>query len=756
MSREKAGRLLLKNLDGGRATAPRSLERNPHHFSAEVAMWLLILLLFCFPLSGTEVSGHLTEDTTWTLEQSPYLVVGDVTVNSGVTLTIEPGVTVLIHSVLATDFNGYDLTQVGGEAEAKMIRVNGRIVAVGTAEQPIVFDKAEADSTYRWGTIYCPENAPESVFEHCVFSHSAWIALQTPLGLHWAEGALCLENGKGRVRNCAFYENWGGIWVENATEQVLIYRDSFVFKHPFEGIGCMSFGIMAHAPYNVKERGSRGFIDYDFIIANCLFDGEIDMYDYYNAKSLFLNNTVKNRFYYGRPEADRDRNPASESFYGNRFFRSDMEVVCYTATASDTVFCRRNFSNHINNNVAAAAGYGTGMAVVSDNISLDGGILGCSPFPGGRARVYNNFVVGMIGNYGYYLEGFNQSETDTIDVECYNNVLINPGVENAIYTTCNIGSFHNNIVIGGEKLFGWDVHGGLYENNIILCDPQWIGPIYDVIARPLFRNNLVSVPIDTTYVIDGGGNFMADPLFADSTNYDFHLLPGSPCIDTGAMNDSLPTFDADYFHRIVDGNNDGAATIDIGPYEFGSLRRGEIQGFVYDAETGEPVECAMLEIHDYLPEFSDSVGCFPFPTGPGTFTVRASRWDYDNAVIEGVVVEPGQTLALNIPLNPASATDPGSGVVPRPVLELGNFPNPFNPKTKIWYNLPKPGPATVAIYNLRGQVVRTLVDERQEAGQHQVLWNGTDDNGRTVSSGVYLYRLDAGGKHKTEKFLLLK
>ncbi len=85
-----------------------------------------------------------------------------------------------------------------------------------------------------------------------------------------------------------------------------------------------------------------------------------------------------------------------------------------------------------------------------------------------------------------------------------------------------------------------------------------------------------------------------------------------------------------------------------------------------------------------------------------------------------------------------------------------NSPNPFNPSTVISYQLPANSHATLRIFNLLGQEVRTLVNGLQTAGEHEVTWDGKDNGGRAVASGVYLYRLEAGGQVKTRKLMLLK
>jgi flagellar hook assembly protein FlgD len=86
---------------------------------------------------------------------------------------------------------------------------------------------------------------------------------------------------------------------------------------------------------------------------------------------------------------------------------------------------------------------------------------------------------------------------------------------------------------------------------------------------------------------------------------------------------------------------------------------------------------------------------------------------------------------------------------------LQNFPNPFNPETTIKYNLAEASDVNLRIFNIVGQVVRTLVAERQSAGRYQVRWSGTDDRGASVSSGIYFYELSAGGKFQDVKRLML-
>jgi len=87
-----------------------------------------------------------------------------------------------------------------------------------------------------------------------------------------------------------------------------------------------------------------------------------------------------------------------------------------------------------------------------------------------------------------------------------------------------------------------------------------------------------------------------------------------------------------------------------------------------------------------------------------------------------------------------------------------NYPNPFNPETTIRYEMPEDSHISLKIFALNGQLVRTLVDAFSPAGFHIATWDGRDDNGRNVASGVYLYRLvaDEGRFYAVQRMALIK
>ncbi len=85
-----------------------------------------------------------------------------------------------------------------------------------------------------------------------------------------------------------------------------------------------------------------------------------------------------------------------------------------------------------------------------------------------------------------------------------------------------------------------------------------------------------------------------------------------------------------------------------------------------------------------------------------------------------------------------------------------NYPNPCNPSTVIKFSLPAPARTSLVVYNMLGQEVRQLVDGDLSAGSHRIEWNGRDDRGESVATGVYFYRLTAGGDERTNKMLMIK
>lgn len=105
-----------------------------------------------------------------------------------------------------------------------------------------------------------------------------------------------------------------------------------------------------------------------------------------------------------------------------------------------------------------------------------------------------------------------------------------------------------------------------------------------------------------------------------------------------------------------------------------------------------------------------------------------------------------------------SGIDDGSGknLTPDEYVLEQNYPNPFNPETTITYKLPKSENVKIEVFNLLGQKVTVLVNKKQEAGSHKIIWNGLTSSGKKAASGIYFYRFSAGNFTKVKKMALLK
>ena len=112
---------------------------------------------------------------------------------------------------------------------------------------------------------------------------------------------------------------------------------------------------------------------------------------------------------------------------------------------------------------------------------------------------------------------------------------------------------------------------------------------------------------------------------------------------------------------------------------------------------------------------------------------------------------PGAVNDTCVTLNISNA-----GTIPTQFTLHQNYPNPFNPVTTLRYDLPVNGFVNITVYDMLGRKVKTLINQTQDTGYRSVIWNATNDYGRPVSAGIYLYQIQAGKYISTKKMVLLK
>ncbi|MCX6833331.1 MAG: T9SS type A sorting domain-containing protein, partial [candidate division Zixibacteria bacterium] len=120
------------------------------------------------------------------------------------------------------------------------------------------------------------------------------------------------------------------------------------------------------------------------------------------------------------------------------------------------------------------------------------------------------------------------------------------------------------------------------------------------------------------------------------------------------------------------------------------------------------------------------------------------------------VIDDIDTIYIKLLVDQPTGVDDDNSAVPKSYSLKQNYPNPFNPETVIEYNLAASGHVTLAVFNVLGQKVVDVVNGYESAGNKQAVWNGRDENGREVQSGVYFYRLTTDNFSMTRKMMLLK
>lgn len=345
---------------------------------------------------------------------------------------------------------------------------------------------------------------------------------------------------------------------------------------------------------------------------------------------------------------------------------------------------------------------------------------------------------------------------------------------------------------------------GLYSNgapvelvNVISWIPEaWYDELpHFVVRRGILavRNSLIDGCGDSgtgwnsACGIDLGGNIDDDPMFADVAGGDFRLTFASPATNAGditALPEGLLT-DLDGDPRVYGGS------VDMGCYEYQAPSNREIYAARFTPKTLNPQNNGQSVQVDIEPRWTFEIGDIDTPSlvlndsiAPVSAKARHQvlGLDFDRREVASSL-EAGRKVAITVSGllldgTPFSAADtiavlgaPGDGsdapalssekplvselvVTPRAYLRAA--PNPFNPTTTISFGVVQDGDVELVIYDLAGRSVKTLVSARLAAGDHEATWNGRDDAGNQVSSGVYLYQLRTMHHVETKRMVLVK
>ncbi len=326
------------------------------------------------------------------------------------------------------------------------------------------------------------------------------------------------------------------------------------------------------------------------------------------------------------------------------------------------------------------------------------------------------------------------------------NTFVNNACTRKIILQNGNAEMYNNVF--------WDNSG--YYYNVYVED--WAGTNYNVIM------DYNDIEYGQQYIYhDAGDEFLdwgehnvdVDPMFVSQFGYDYMLSADSPLIDQGQPEpwEELHPYDLLGNERIWDGDGDGIARMDIGCYEYQYMAPPEE---LAATQSGQDVlltwDHPVRSLNGWnIYRDSSFVALSPAENGTQYTDFGAPTGDhyyYVTAQYGNIESTPTNTVSINVLSTEDNVTSP--------TFFLSNHPNPFNPSTTISYSIPSKTDVKLAIYNIRGQKVTTLVHETQEAGPHLITWQGIDHHGKPVSSGIYFYRLETQDNQLVKKMMLLK
>jgi hypothetical protein len=137
------------------------------------------------------------------------------------------------------------------------------------------------------------------------------------------------------------------------------------------------------------------------------------------------------------------------------------------------------------------------------------------------------------------------------------------------------------------------------------------------------------------------------------------------------------------------------------------------------------------------------------------YNVPNAKFDYVNNTVSFSQTLLNGTYVIEA-IEPETPANVEETAIPYKFNLEQNYPNPFNPETRISFDLPVKGNATLRIYDIIGSEIRTLINSELEKGSYHVTWNGKDNNGKNVSSGVYIYKLDFENSSLVKKMNLVR
>jgi len=356
---------------------------------------------------------------------------------------------------------------------------------------------------------------------------------------------------------------------------------------------------------------------------------------------------------------------------------------------------------------------------------------------------------------GTYVEKINFNGKNIVMIGAGQDSTIIDGNQDSTVVTFSNGEDSSSVISGftiknGEGRNGGGIHCGnnsspRIENLVITNNvADFGGGIQCFNSSPTIQNVVIT---GNTAGNDGGG---------------IHCFNSSPILDNVEITDNLGTFkgggmgvfsSSDVIAQHVTMNNNSSAS-GAGVYCSGSNPT-FTNSILWNSMTDE----IHINSGSVTASYSDVIGGW---TGQGNINTEPlfcdpGNGDYylaQNSPCIGTGENGSNIGAYGVGCDPILTI--ASEVLPETYALHQNYPNPFNPKTTLRYDLPENSHVNITVYDMLGRVVKTMVNQTQNAGFRFIIWDATNDYGKPVSAGIYLYQIQAGEYMQTKKMVLLK
>ena len=377
-----------------------------------------------------------------------------------------------------------------------------------------------------------------------------------------------------------------------------------------------------------------------------------------------------------------------------------------------------------------------------------------------------DFFIVIAETSNILLENINVYDASTIATPCMMLFDVNGSMSNVIMDNCNIfenpDATQSTLVLRvndsfnmSNCIFSNNYSSSLFSGNIGITEVS-----YNIsnkqISNCLFFNN-TAVSEKNIRISGEGTNIVSNCTFVDNTS-SFATLNVKVNLDltNSIMNNPENTYEIalSYYNGLVSELDVSHCNILGGEDAIYNQNGANIVNWLEGNIDEDPL---FLLSGDDPYQLSELSSCIDTGT-PDTTGLFLPPWDllYNHRVWDGdedgiAIIDMGC-----YEFGADSYVDATENQIPNTQYQLSNYPNPFNPETKIVFDLPESGQVKLEIYNIKGQKIKTLLDCYMSPGRSEMQWNSKDDNGKRVSSGIYFYRLQTPTKIITKKMMLLK